>query len=188
MVSLLVRSPVWCCGGCCEVVVIGTRSGRIPADDTVLSGAMLDRAVNAILKNVRLDRRHDVPYLAGYSRDGKTIYIDKSLPKILATRGRRVRVDRYVILHEAVEKALLDQLQLHYQHAHQIALRVEQAAVRADGIAWREYDRFMKKHLKEAEDDLRRLPVDLDIKPYRDEHDRQLLTKMQAQIRREKRK
>ena len=25
-----------------------------------------------------LDRKHDIPYLAGYSKDGKTIYIDRA--------------------------------------------------------------------------------------------------------------
>lgn len=159
------------------------RYRRIPANDTLMSGAMLDLAVKAILKRTRLDRAHDVPYLAGYSRDGKTIYIDRDLPKSFSTRGKRVGVDRYLILHEAVEKALLDKLGLHYQHAHQIALRTEQAAVRADGVSWREYDRFMQRHIKEAESHLERVPADLDVKPYRDEDDRQTLRGMQRQQR-----
>ena len=163
------------------------RKRRIAADDTLMSGAMLKAAVNAILSRTRLDRRHDVPYLAGYSRDGKTIYIDKDLPKSFGAGGKQVAVDRFLILHEAVEKALLDQLGLHYQHAHQIALRAEQAAVRAAGIGWREYDKFMARYIKEAEDGIERLPVDLDVKPYRDEHDAQLLRRMQAKIRRERR-
>ena len=115
---------------------------RVP--DWFVSSLMLDRALDAILRRVdRLDRRHDIPYLAGYSRDGKTIYIDRHLPKSFDYRGRTIDVDRYLILHEEVEKTLIDQLDLHYLHAHQIATRAEEAAVLADRVPWRVYDRFM---------------------------------------------
>src|SRR5437762_10045206 len=97
------------------------RRRRLAADDTLVSGAMLTLAVDAILKWARLDRKHDVPYLAGYSRDGRTIYIDKDLPKTFTTRrGRRVKVDPFLIFHEAVGKALLGELDLICQHAPQI--------------------------------------------------------------------
>ena len=161
--------------------------GRVLKDDTQVSGHMLEHALDAIGRRVTLDRKHDIPYLAGYSRDGKIIYIDRHLPRWFRTGGRRVNVDRFLILHEAVEKTLLARLELHYQHAHQIALRAEEAAVRAAGVSWREYDRFMQQFIKEAGDEkLTRLPVDLDIKPYRDEHDHDLLIRMQQAIRREK--
>jgi hypothetical protein len=79
-----------------------------------------------------------------------------------------------------VEKTLLAELGLHYQHAHQIALRAEEAAVRGARISWRDYDRFMQRYIKEAGDEcLSCLPPDLDIKPYRDEHDTKLLHAMQ---------
>ena len=163
------------------------RYRRLAADDTLLSGPMLKSAVDAILKWAKLDRKHDIPYLAGYSRDGRTIYIDKDLPKAFTTRaGKRVGVDRFLVLHEAVEKSLLDDLGLIYQHAHQIALRAEQAAVKAAGVPWGEYDRFMAKYIKEADDAIDRLPADLDIKPYRDEHDVELLKRMRAAARRRK--
>jgi hypothetical protein len=45
------------------------------------------------------------------------------------------------------------QLGLHYLHAHQIATRAEQAAVRAVGINWRDYDRFMQKYVKRIGDE-----------------------------------
>ena len=46
-------------------------------DDGVVSSKMLDAAIEAILKKIKLDRNHDIPYLAGYSMDHKTIYIDQ---------------------------------------------------------------------------------------------------------------
>ena len=153
---------------------------RIP--DTYVSSLMLDRALDAVARRVGpIDREHDIPYLAGYSRDGKRIYIDRHLPKTFLHRGRAVAVDRYLLLHEEVEKTLIDQLDLHYQHAHQIATRAEEAAVRADGVSWRAYDRFMQAYVKRMGDErLVKLPDDLDLKPYRDEHDYDLMRRMAA--------
>jgi hypothetical protein len=120
----------------------------------------------------RIDRRHDSPYLAGYSRDGRTVYIDRHMPKSFVCRGRRVLTDRFLLTHEIVEKALLDQLRPHYLHAHQVALRIEQAAVRAAGVEWRDYNRFTKENEKEiGSERLRRAPRELDLTPYRDEED-----------------
>ena len=155
---------------------------RIP--DWYVSSLMLDRALDAILLRVKkLDRTHDVPYLAGYSQDGQTIYIDRHLPRMMAYKGRKVEVDRYLIMHEEVEKTLIDQLGLHYLHAHQIATRAEEAAVRADGILWRDYDRFMQKYVKAIGDErLNKVPEDLDLKPYRDEHDFDLIERMQKAL------
>lgn len=160
---------------------------RIAANDTLVSKIMLEQAVEAILRRVRLDRGHDIPYLAGYSNNGKKIYIDRHIPKSFVARGKRHYTDKFLVLHEAIEKTLLMQLGLHYQQAHQIALRAEQAAVRAHGIPWRDYDKFMQKFIKEAGDEnLENLPRDLDIKPYRDEHDAALLKRMRAAMKRKK--
>jgi hypothetical protein len=151
---------------------------RIP--EWYVSSLMMDRALDAIVRRVKkLDRAHDIPYLAGYSQDGKTIYIDRHMPQSFTHRGRKIDTDRYLILHEEVEKTLIDQLGLHYLHAHQVATRAEQAAVRAAGVTWRVYDRFMQKYVKRIGDErLSKVPADLDLKPYRDEHDLDLLRRM----------
>ena len=160
---------------------------KFPEKDWLVSHIMLDLAVEAILKKVKIDRKHDIPYLAGYSQDGKTIYIDRHMPESFTDQKRTIKTDRFLILHEAVEKTLIDQLGLQYQLAHQIALRTEQAAVRADKISWENYDRFMQLYIKEIGDErLQNVPADLDTKPYRDEHDKILLEHMkqvQAQER-----
>ena len=146
-----------------------------------VSSLMMDRALEAILKRVKkLDRGHDIPYLAGYSQDGKTIYIDRHMPETFRYKGKAIDTDRFLILPEEIEKTLIDRLDLHYLHAHQIALRAEQAAVRAAGIVWRDYDRFMQKYVKKFGDErLTKVPIDLDTKPYRDEHDTDLLRRME---------
>jgi hypothetical protein len=149
-----------------------------------VSTLMMDRALDAVLRRVKnFDRKHDIPYLAGYSQDGKTIYIDRHMPPSFKFRGRTIETDRFLVLHEEVEKTLIDQLGLHYLHAHQIATRAEQAAVRAAGVSWRAYDRFMQKNVKRAGDErLSKVPDDLDTKPYRDEHDLDLLRRMEAAV------
>src|SRR5207253_1677930 len=82
--------------------------------------------LDAVVRRVeKFDRHHDVPYLAGYSNDGKTIYIDRHMPRTMKYRGREIDTDRFLILHEEVENTLIDQLGLHYLHAHQTALRAE---------------------------------------------------------------
>ena len=87
-----------------------------------VSRLMMDRALDAVVRRVKkLDRKHDVPYLASYSKDGKTIYIDRHMPASFRYAGKEINTDRYLILHEEVEKTLIDQLNLHYLHAHQIA-------------------------------------------------------------------
>jgi hypothetical protein len=151
---------------------------RIP--EWYISDLMMDRALDAIVRRAKtVDRRHDIPYLAGYSRNGKIIYIDRHMPQTMRYGGRDIDTDRYLILHEEVEKTLIDQLGLHYLHAHQIASRAEQAAVRAAGIRWRDYDRFMQKYVKRIGDErLTKVPADLDLKPYRDEHDDDLIKRM----------
>lgn len=149
---------------------------RQPKEDTRVSAFMLERALEEINKRFPVvDRDHDIPYLAGYSLDGKTIYIDRHLPTTLDG----VDVIQFLVLHEAIEKALLDQLQIHYQHAHQIALLAEREAVRVVGLKWSAYDSFMQKYIKEdGNEELKKVPADLDLKPYIDEHDDDLLKRM----------
>jgi hypothetical protein len=155
---------------------------RVP--EWFVSSFMMDRALEAVVRQIkRLDRSHDIPYLAGYSKNGRTIYIDRHMPRSFLFRGRRIKTDRFLILHEAVEKALIDHLGLRYLHAHQIATRAEQAAVRASGLSWFAYDRFMRMYVKRIGDErVSKIPRNLDLKPYQDEHDDKLLGRMAAAL------
>jgi hypothetical protein len=52
-------------------------------------------------------------------------------------------------------------------------------------VLWRDYDRFMQKHVKRIGDErLTKVPADLDLKPYRDEHDFDLLKRMHEAVER----
>lgn len=153
-------------------------------DDWHLSNEILDETMVDILKQVKVSRDYDVPYLAGYSVDGKTIYIDRNIPITFTTKSKKkVETKKYLVLHEAIEKALIDKLGLHYQFAHQIALRTELAAIMADSISWQEYNDFMEKLIKEVGDEqITSLPPDLDITPYKDEKDFKLLKRMSKSL------
>ena len=159
----------------------------------------LDEA-NAILKFPLVDRNMrrvyqinsrdcDIPYLAGYSWDGKTIYIDRDLKKWLY-QGTSIDCKRFLLLHEQTEKAIIDAvnnttgadlqrllilLRMEspddklYLHAHGVATAVEWYAVKiqygTDGLTM--YNRFMATQIKRAEDErLIRVPADLDMTPY----------------------
>jgi hypothetical protein len=150
-------------------------------DDCLVSNAILNKSLAELVKNVHLDRDHDIPYLAGYSVDRSRIYIDRHLEKrYIDGQGHSHEIDKFLIMHEATEKAIIDAWHLHYQHAHQIALRAEEAAVRAAGLEWREYDRFMQKWIKSADSEkITAVPIDLDLTPYLDENDHELIKVMQ---------
>src|SRR5256714_5920411 len=136
--------------------------------------------VRAIRRRVRrVSHAYDIPYIAGYSIDGHTVFIDRHLPRSFRWLMKTVRVEPFLITHEIVEKALLDELRLHYLHAHQIAVRAERDAVKAAGISWWGYQRFMKRHEKSIEEEkLTRVPASLDLTPYRDEKDFSLLQRL----------
>jgi len=159
---------------------------KLKLPEWYVSDLMLERALDAIIRRLtRLDRDHDIPYLAGYSTDGTVIYIDRHMPKSFTHKRRTVETDRFLILHEEVEKTMIDRLNLHYLHAHQIATRVEKEAVVACGISWSDYDDFMQENVKYVGDKrLTKIPADLDLKPYRDEHDTELLERMARAIER----
>jgi len=143
----------------------------------------MDHALRAVRARATLDRDHDIPYVAGYSVDGRTIFIDRHMPNSFVYRRKRVLTDRFLIMHEAVEKALIQMLGMHYLHAHQIALRAEQAAVRAEGIDWLAYDAFMQEHIKEiGHEKLSKVPSTLDLTPYKDFHDDELVVEMRKSM------
>src|SRR5918911_844218 len=65
---------------------------RLP--EWYVSSMMMERALDAVVRRVKnLDREHDIPYLAGYSQDGKTIYIDRHMPRSFRFRGKEIETD-----------------------------------------------------------------------------------------------
>lgn len=121
------------------------------------------------IPDVIINNTYDVPYTAGYSMDGKTIYIDRKLPlNFVDSRGQTVPVYRYLIVHEVTEKALKDELGFSYNEAHSIAMGAEMHACTMDGINYDEYYTFIGKYVKIdiKPEDFNTIPPDLDIQPY----------------------
>jgi len=144
-----------------------------------ISDLVLSDVIAALHRRARVSHEFDIPYIAGYSRDATTIYIDRHLPRTISWRGKDVRLEPFLVCHEIIEKALLDELGLHYLHAHQIALRVERDAVRGAGLTWRHYQSVIKRHEKAIDEErLRNVPADLDLTPYKDLKDYPLLHRL----------
>jgi hypothetical protein len=115
----------------------------------------------------RLNRTHDLPYLAGYSTDGKTIYIDRHMPKTMRYRGRTIDTDKFLIIHERVEKSLIDECGWGYWPAHRHAEGLEEEAEDAAGVPHEAVQRFFKPYIKaDAKEKLILVPKDLDMTPY----------------------
>jgi len=126
-------------------------------------------------------RSYDIPYVAGYSKDGKTVYVDRHYKKMMGN----VNTEPFVVLHEMTEKALLDLYGLNYQQAHHIATHVERNKVRQAGISWDKYETFVENQYKHiGHEKLVSVPKDLDLEPYQDEHDGRELKQLKQLMKR----
>lgn len=147
----------------------------------IFSNKDLLGAVEAIYNSAKVNREYDIPLLAGYSLDGKTLYIDKDLPKGYAQKdGTYVKVDDYLILHEGIESALLHTYaKINYPFAHEVSLRAEQDAVKAAGIDEKQYNGFMDQWIKKVRSKPKfNCPPDLDLTPYKDSKENEMMAKM----------
>lgn len=122
---------------------------------------------------MHFDNSYDIPYLAGYSKDGKTVYFDCDLPMSYRQKdGKEVGIYKYLFKHESHEKHLLDTTDLDYKDAHARATNAERALLEKDGFNWPEYDAFMQAQaLRCSTKKIRNVPADLDTTPYEDEKD-----------------
>lgn len=133
----------------------------------------------------KLDQAHDLPYLAGYSQDGQTIYIDRHLPDTLTCEedGHKIEFDPrpHLVDHEKFEKSVMDVLGWHYKHAHEAANGYERRGVLKAGLFWGPYNKVYTPFIKADErEKLTKLPPDLDMTPYRSPPvDKRLLAHME---------
>jgi hypothetical protein len=145
-----------------------------------LNSHVMDEAAAAVLKAVRVDKTHDVPYVGSCSKNGKTIYIDYELPTHLEYKGERYDVDRYITMHEVVEMLFEHHLKFSYRDAHQIATRAERALVESDGLSWAVYARFCSQWAKKigARRHYPNPPRDIDLQPEQDDEDKTTIRRM----------
>ena len=175
------------------------------SDDT--DGGIDDAAyaalVSRIRRLIRIDYSYDIPYTAGISVSGLTVYVDRRL-RALDFDGHPVQgdLDAFLVLHEVTEHALMhamerligarfsigslsasersELLQTNYQHCHQLAQIAERAAVETAGLDWNTYDAFWRPlvHRLEQGTTPLRAPPDLWLRPYQDEEDDSILRRL----------
>lgn len=136
-----------------------------------------------------IDDSFDLPYLGGYSQDGKTIYIDRHLPQELKIGRRLIRPRDFIRLHEEMEKYLIDMLEWPYAKAHPMGNAAERRAVLSEGIFWDSYRLALDPFIKaDAHEKLEKVPADLDMTPYlAPPVDRKLISRMRRAMGEEKR-
>jgi hypothetical protein len=135
------------------------------------------RARMAQVNSIPVIRKYDIPYLCGYSKDARKIYFDRHFNSKFDGKD----LTKFLKIHEFSEKALIDFFNLDYEKAHKFATNFEREAVRAAGINWEKYTEHLDPYIKEVEhENLKSVPKDLDLTPYKDEHDSKLLKQIVA--------
>lgn len=121
-----------------------------------------------LIKKAKRNYNYDIPYLAGYSKDAKTLYIDRHVPTFFSYNSKRYHFHKFLLRHESVEKAAIIELKLGYKAAHKIARKAEYGAVKAAGIPLKFYREYCGRWIKRAgHEKLNKVPKELDLLPYR---------------------
>jgi hypothetical protein len=122
---------------------------------------------------IKVNRDYDVPELAGYSIDGQTIYVHREIQTYLALpSGKKMNIIMPVVVHEVVEKSIMDKLGFSYIPAHYMAFAAEHRYLKERGHTPAElklYDDYFLHLEKELRTPARltKLPPDLDTIPDR---------------------
>jgi len=126
---------------------------------------------------------YDIKYTGGYSKDGKIIYIDRDLPKIINIDGKEIDTIQSIARHhEVVEKWLIDDA-YDYQYAHMIATKIERIYVESLGVKWEDYDNEVGKYLRQIFDKkLKKSPRSLDLSPYLAANDQDSLKEIRESL------
>jgi hypothetical protein len=149
--------------------------------DWYLTKENTERAIKALESKKKINRKYDVPDLAGYSKDEKTLYVDKDCPEEFEYMGKKIKVDSYLLLHEEVESGLMKAEHADYLDCHQIACLAEKEAVEtAEGMgAWDAYSKFCRVQINMAWNKPKpKAPPDLNLKPYIQQKEHQKLKEM----------
>lgn len=140
---------------------------------------MIIDSLDSIASKVKVVCDYDIPYVAGYSQSGETVYIDRHMPETENDNDGNYPIRKLLVAHETIEKALIDEYKVHYLVAHQIALVIEQTLTEALGLDWKIENEIMQKYVKEIDkENLSNCPSDLDLTPYQDEDDYKKIKEM----------
>lgn len=162
----------------------GDASGPPEASIAEVRTELADPKVqNALAQPKVIDRTTDVPYAAGYTKDGGTILIDRHMPTSLSVDGKPFPTDHFLAIHEAVEKVLIDkyakgwtgtQQQL-YLKGHAVATAIEHAQERAAGFDPKKVEDALAPYIKaEGSEKVTNVHPNLDMTPYSPTHQLEL--------------
>lgn len=112
-----------------------------------------------------VSRSFDMPFISGYSKSGKTVYLDKDIPLVLSIGGKKVGILPFVIRRERFEKAMIDLYDMAVQEANDLAEYAEQVELNALRVKVSTYRETMRQFHKSKLSDMR-LPPDLDLTSY----------------------
>lgn len=120
-----------------------------------------------------VDYDHDVRWMSVLSRDGKTLYIDRTLPRVIPNNGKKLLIVHPLQTHETTEYHHMAG-GMAYLPAHKRATAAEKAWVGSNGYDWAAWEAWCRGELSRLENRKITKPVpDPDVKP--SPHDRRKL-------------
>jgi hypothetical protein len=142
--------------------------------------------VERLVKRAHVVTGYDNPWLVGRSTNMARLYPDRDLPHMIDVKGKKVDAYKTTARHEVAEWLMMDD-GMSYLPAHKIANHVEREYVeRTYGDIWKPYCSAMDDYIKEAEHEkVRRVPADLDLRMFEDEHDVAHLKELKAAMRKD---
>ena len=122
---------------------------------------------------MKVDYDHDVRWISCLSKDGKTLYIDRTLPGVIRNNGKALLIMHPLMEHETTEYGLMSK-GMAYLPAHVRATAAEKAWVQDNGFDWAAWEAWCRGELSRLENRKITKPVpDPDVKP--SPHDRRKL-------------
>ena len=119
---------------------------------------------------MKVSKDYCIPYLGGYSKDGKTLYIDRYYPQYYKQKdGNMVDAHSFLIEHEKYEANLMSKVKdITFEEAHRAAIRHEKRLLEAAGVDVEEYYKNLYKWVEYAMGHFTKadVPPDLNIRPY----------------------
>lgn len=119
-------------------------------------------------KVYRISHGFDIPYLAGSSKDRKTIFFDRNWNPLTEIKGEPFDRLYAVLIHEVEEKIAEDAGKSYLFAHHHYAEPAEKHFVESQGIKWQDYqDSFKGEILKCSREKNPNMPSNLEMKPYK---------------------
>jgi hypothetical protein len=134
----------------------------------------------ANIPKLNVDTNYDIPYIAGPSNSGGTVYIDSKLAQA------KPETIPHLIIHETVEENVMKAFGESYDQAHKVATKYERQSVEQSGLNWKQYNDSIKPFIRKEEHKVTGpVPRDLFLEPYKEDKlkgDNALLAQMKQHM------